>query len=425
MKFTNLLLKSSLIAVSILFLFSCEKKDNEYVIEGVSLNLNQADLIPGDTVVLSASLQPFNQSVDEAISLDENLKELVFWRTSNSRVAVVDDKGVVIAKGAGSCDISFICGTLAAKCRITVRSFDKNGVFGLWDAESVGKKYLLTFEDTGYLYEQNDTSFFDWTFDGMRLSVIYKDIEKATEKLIITTLSESVISFYYADDKDKRSISMNRAPMPVSIEELEFGMGEIDGIGVVDMGLPNGTLWAACNLGAVNPADDGTRYSWAEIEPKDSYGLNDYKWFDAGKQAYTKYIGDDTLSLVAEDDPVASTLGEGWFTPSKKDFKELFENCYKYVAILDGKDGYLMIPKNESYNGKRLFIPCSLSSDNIGNGLSDYYQKSGFYWTSTRAESDKSEAYHLNIYVTDLYYGVGAAKRFLGMCIRPVYVEKN
>ena len=431
MKFSNSLFRSALIAVSVMCLFSCEKKDDEpsaYVVEGVTLNLSQAELIPGDTVNLTALLQPYNKSVDEAVSWDENLKGLVFWKTSDSKVAAVDDKGVVVAKGAGSCDISFICGAIAAKCRITVRSFDKNSVFGLWDAGNERKKYLFTFEYTGYLYEPNDTSFFDWTFDGMRLSVLFKNTEKGTEKLIITAVSESVLTFYYADDKDKRSISMNRAPMPVSFEELRFSMFEKNGIGAVDMGLPSGAVWAAWNLGAVDSAEDGERYSWAETDPKQTYSLDNYKWFDSGKQKYSKYVSDDTLRILTDDDPATSGLGEGWYTPTKADFKELFDNCNKFVANLAGKDGFLLIPKNEAYNDKRLFIPCSLSSDYVNMGTSSglsYYQKTGFYWTSTRAESDKSEAYYLNFNVGDLYYGLGSAKRFLGMCIRPVYVEKK
>ena len=431
MKFTNSLFKTALIAVSMLSVFSCDKKDDEpskYVIEGIALNMNQAELIPGDTVALTATLLPFNQSVDETISWDEDLKGLVFWRTSDPRVAVVDDKGVVIAKGAGSCDVSFICGSIAAKCRVTVRSFDKNGVFGLWDAESEGKKYLLTFEDTGYLFGPNDTCFFDWSFDGMRLSVVFKDTEKVAEKLIITAISESKISFYYADDKDKRSISMNRAPMPVAFDDLSHSMIDKNGVDAVDMGLPSGNLWAALNLGAVDPADDGERYSWAETDTKVSYTSENYKWYDAVKQEYTKYVTDDTLSLMPDDDAVAETLGEGWCIPSKADFKELFDNCNRFAAEYDGKYGYLLIPKNENYNDKRLFIACSLSSDyvNLGGAAgASYYQKSGFYWTSTRDESDETEAYFLNINVGDLYYGLGTAKRFLGMCIRPVYVEKK
>ena len=67
MKLARTLSKVVLISASLLFLFSCDNKEDEpsqYVIEGVTLNINRADLIPGDTIRLSAFLQPYNKTVD-------------------------------------------------------------------------------------------------------------------------------------------------------------------------------------------------------------------------------------------------------------------------------------------------------------------------------------------------------------------------
>ena len=125
MRLANTLSKVVLITASLLFLFSCENKEDEpsqYVIEGVTLNISQAELIPGESVVLTALLQPYNKSVDEAISWSDDLKDRIFWKTDNAAVAEVDkDKGIVVAKGVGSCNVSFVCGTKSAKCRIIVR----------------------------------------------------------------------------------------------------------------------------------------------------------------------------------------------------------------------------------------------------------------------------------------------------------------
>ena len=134
MKLTRTLSKVVLISASLLFLFSCERSQvdepSNYKVEGVTLNRSQVELIPGETVVLTALLQPYNKSVDEAISWSDDLKDRIFWKTDNAAVAEVDkDKGIVVAKGVGSCNVSFVCGTKSAKCRITVRSFDKEVLY--------------------------------------------------------------------------------------------------------------------------------------------------------------------------------------------------------------------------------------------------------------------------------------------------------
>ena len=38
--------------------------------------------------------------------------------------------------------------------------------------------------------------------------------------------------------------------------------------GFVDLGLPNGTLWATCNVGADSPEEIGDCFSWGETRPK-------------------------------------------------------------------------------------------------------------------------------------------------------------
>ena len=36
----------------------------------------------------------------------------------------------------------------------------------------------------------------------------------------------------------------------------------------VDLGLPSGTLWATCNVGAYSAGDYGDYFAWGEIQPK-------------------------------------------------------------------------------------------------------------------------------------------------------------
>ena len=38
-----------------------------------------------------------------------------------------------------------------------------------------------------------------------------------------------------------------------------------NGYGYVDLGLPSGTLWATCNVGASKPSDYGLYFQWGDI----------------------------------------------------------------------------------------------------------------------------------------------------------------
>ena len=46
----------------------------------------------------------------------------------------------------------------------------------------------------------------------------------------------------------------------------------------VDLGLPSGTLWATCNVGANAPEECGYYFAWGETEFKDSYSWSNYKY---------------------------------------------------------------------------------------------------------------------------------------------------
>ena len=47
----------------------------------------------------------------------------------------------------------------------------------------------------------------------------------------------------------------------------------------VDLGLPSGTLWATCNVGANAPEEYGDYFAWGEIVPnKETYGWSTTAW---------------------------------------------------------------------------------------------------------------------------------------------------
>ena len=48
-------------------------------------------------------------------------------------------------------------------------------------------------------------------------------------------------------------------------------IGTINGYDYVDLGLPSGTKWATCNVGATTPEEYGNYYAWGETTVKTEY----------------------------------------------------------------------------------------------------------------------------------------------------------
>ena len=89
----------------------------------------------------------------------------------------------------------------------------------------------------------------------------------------------------------------------------------------VDLGLPSGTLWATCNVGASKPEEYGDYYAWGETEPKEVYDWSTYRWCNGGRTSLTKYntkssygIVDNKTELELEDDAAYVNWGPSWHT---------------------------------------------------------------------------------------------------------------
>lgn len=135
--------------------------------------------------------------------------------------------------------------------------------------------------------------------------------------------------------------------------------GSTDKVEYVDLGLPSGNLWAACNLGASAPEQYGDYYAWGETKPKQEYTQLNHKWYKEGAPSlgYTKYNNEDgKMTLEDEDDAVIQNLGNGWRTPTLADFRELTNQKLTTIkkTTLNGVAGYQITSKK---NGKSIFIP--------------------------------------------------------------------
>ena len=149
----------------------------------------------------------------------------------------------------------------------------------------------------------------------------------------------------------------------------------------VDLGLPSGTLWATCNVGATTPEGYGDYFAWGETSPRISGMWYDYKWFgnyDDDNIILTKYNDDDSLNtLLPEDDAATANWGNGWCTPTVDQWKELYQYVNSTGTIQNGVFGRLFA----SNNGRSLFLPATdLDNSEIGQYWSSSLYYNEFAW---------------------------------------------
>ena len=82
---------------------------------------------------------------------------------------------------------------------------------------------------------------------------------------------------------------VNIADVNAVISVILFGGSSQDNHEYVDLGLPSGTLWATCNIGANSPEEYGDYFAWGETAPKEVYTWQTYKWCSGDLFSMTKY----------------------------------------------------------------------------------------------------------------------------------------
>lgn len=418
------------ILMTLSLLMACNNDDNDVdneilSIDGVALNYSSLELTIGDTTTLNATILPLNLPPQD-INWDEKSRNNIYWKSDKPNVATVTQDGIVEARGKGSCNISFICGTYAADCSVLVRFFENTEIYGQWLSDDSLSCFIF-YDGTGTFQNEN----MNWTFDGMRLTINTGSIVRT---FVITATSPGRIVYYDMDDPDKRIMNMQLVAREITMDDLSNGIIQVDGkdnakFDAVDLGLPSGMLWSTCNLMAQSPQESGHFYAWGETGTKDNFTLDNYKWYDSENLDITKYSTTDItmiITLLKEDDAANAYMGGEWRIPTDIETQELCDNCEKVWSKLNGVDGLHFISRVKGYEGNSIFLPYA--------GLSvDYYStidlnrsKVGLYWTSSLSSADYFSAYCFYISMINdnnhysLYHHNTEIKRANGACIRPV-----
>ena len=208
------------------------------------------------------------------------------------------------------------------------------------------------------------------------------------------------------------------------LDSISFIEGTTEEHEYVDLGLPSGTLWATCNVGASKPEEYGDYFAWGETTTKGTYDWGTYKYCKGTDDTMTKYCTDsyygtvdNKTELEPSDDAATVNWGSGWQMPSREQCAELINSNYTTTTwtTLNGVYGRKITSKS---NGNSIFLPAAryrkdTSLNNPGNG---------YYWSRSLNSSDSYYAYVLYFHSISIF--THYFHRYYGQSVRPVRVKK-
>ena len=210
----------------------------------------------------------------------------------------------------------------------------------------------------------------------------------------------------------------------------------------VDLGLPSGTKWANCNVGAENPEDYGDYFAWGETSPhysagggtisptwldgyEDHYAWTNYRYCNSSDTTFTKYCNNeehgyngftDTLTILqASDDAATANWGNVWRMPTTDELQEMIDNCELTWTTQNDVNGMLFTSRS---NGNSVFLP---ATGTYGIIFKDYGSACVYWSNSLLEDGTVDSANALWYYSTDGFaLGIFNHYRYVGLPVRAV-----
>ena len=245
----------------------------------------------------------------------------------------------------------YLVNTVVKNVRMTLTNamelINQNGGFEVHHLAMVGRKHIINFDKV--------------------TAINYKDAEIQLEGCSSPiSLSKTAIK----DAKDflvkcnKQSVLCADTflmQLLLPLDQLNSGAKTYEnGVEYVDLGLPSGLKWAACNFKGENPGQWGVDRQWGVRKWTNDLRKSSYPHYDVryGKDGEPRYHFNKS-EMKPSMDAVHMTLKGGWHIPSKEDFGELFTYCKgTYCFTFDHENaikGILL----EGKNGNRIFLRIS------------------------------------------------------------------
>lgn len=179
----------------------------------------------------------------------------------------------------------------------------------------------------------------------------------------------------------------------------------------IDLGLPSGTLWSCCNLGAHDPDDPGDVYQYGTIVEVPDDEINDFykelsQYSDiAGTKfdvAREKWGGDWQIPSEEQIVELLSLNFNQW-SGSDNDYRMFTLSGYKEwnnistgdLKLFGNNQNYITLPSTEF----SIYIPKSNPSMSVPNGKATY-------WLSTNYDNERAKVIEIDLHVMpDAVYG--------------------
>ena len=236
---------------------------------------------------------------------------------------------------------------------------------------------------------------------------------------VFKTVSEKDITFsddtIQSQDLILEDNNTNRVFCLLTKSIVELSKNVCNGHEFVDLGLPSGTLWATCNVGATSPEQAGLYFAWGETV---GYTAEQVK---SGERVFDKvsYKARDILkNITLEQDVAHVNLGGNWRMPTQKDFQELIDNCDStWVADFNGTGvaGRIFTSK---INGNSVFFP---AAGGCINSLVDLLNSCGFCWIVDDKHSNGTNNFSFTNWTLGIYE---CKKIYNGYSVRGVCKSK-
>ena len=265
----------------------------------------------------------------------------------------------------------YLVNTVVKNVRMTLTNvmelINQNGGFEVHHLAMVGRKHIINFDKVTALNYKDAEIQLEGCSSPISLS---KTAIKDAKDFLVKCNKQSVLC---AD-----TLLMQ---LLLPLDQLNSGAKTYEnGVEYVDLGLPSGLKWAACNFKGENPGKWGAGRQWGVRKWTNDLRKSSYPHYDVtyGKDGKPRYHFNKS-EMKPSMDAVHMTLKGGWHIPSTKDFKELFAHC-KVTHCFTFDYDYDIAIKGilfEGKNGNRIFLrisrerPCET-----------------FYWTRDVHEHD-------------------------------------
>ncbi len=426
----------------------------------LSLPFNELTMHVSDDTSETTSVAIINGSGNFSVSVD-----------GTSVTASIDSKYLTIssvALGVSTIIVTDLITGDTASMVVTVLSWQRGDVNldGVIDENDYGELYRIFKGRTplsNYTADVNGdgdiifdyATYIDVSDNTALINILYSDLMKSWNGYPFDDVSQNMAKYDIDGDGMIGIADFNSILYCAYNGSLPYGNGDLDGDGAVnwrdvcifhvafmriqnlwpdgpteheyvDLGLPSGTLWATCNVGANRPEDYGNYFAWGETEPKTTYNQTTYKWYNNGTdELLTKYctnssfgIVDNKTELDPEDDAAYVNWGEQWRMPSDEQFEELYNYCTCHWTTLNGVNGRLYTGPN----GNSFFLP---AAGFRYNSTHYYAATKGYCWSRTLQNEVSLGADYLIFDSDDNLGGVDSDNRYYGFTVRPVRVSES